>query len=105
MGAAGINALDRNKVSFLIDANTHWAALELEDVKTKDVNTRATIENGQLTGIWGYENMVSAFMHEAQASRLANSAGKIDLTLPATTHMAQSWQYVGISGVSVGSDA
>lgn len=79
MGAAGVNALDTSKVGFVIDANTHWKALELEDIKTKDVFTRATIENGKLTGIFGFDVMTSPFMHYIQASRLANSAGKVDL--------------------------
>lgn len=79
MGAAGVNALDQAKVSFIIDANTHWAALNLDAVKTRDVFVMPTLENGKLTSIYGYEVMVSPFMHFAQASRLANSAGKIDL--------------------------
>jgi hypothetical protein len=80
MGAAGINALDTTKVGFIIDANTHWAALQLEDVKTKDVFVRPTIENGQLTGLYGYDVMVSPFMHMESAVRMANSAGKVDQT-------------------------
>lgn len=79
LGTAGKHALDKSKVGFIIDANTHWAALQLEDVKTKDVSVRPTIEAGELTSIWGYDVYTSPFMHLAQTSLLANSAGKIDL--------------------------
>lgn len=39
----------------------------------------ATIESGRLTGIYGYPIYVSHHMHKPQVSRLANTAGKIDL--------------------------
>jgi len=83
MGTAGINALDRMKVDFLIDANVHWKALDLIEVKTKDVFTQPTIENGLLTAIFGYKVNVSAFMHYKSAARKANTAGKVDQTTPA----------------------
>lgn len=83
MGSAGINALDISKVSFIIDPNTHWAALELPDVKTRDVNAAATIENGKLRSIYGYGVDVSAFMHFKSASRMANTSGKVDQTTTA----------------------
>jgi len=57
----------------------HYKALELADVKTRDVFAGATLENGRLNAIYGYPIMTSHHMHKAQASRLANSAGKIDL--------------------------
>jgi hypothetical protein len=80
MGTAGINALDRSKVAFIEDPNTHWKALELEEIKTRDVFSQPTIENGALTGIWGYKNYVSAQMHKSSAKRMANTAGKIHAT-------------------------
>lgn len=79
MGTAGQNALDIASVSFIQDLNTRWKSLPLAEVKTRDVNIQATIENGQLTNIYGYDVDTSAQMHRAQASRLANTAGKIDL--------------------------
>jgi hypothetical protein len=67
------------KVAFIIPYQVHYKSLELPDVKTRDVFSGATIESGRLTGIYGYPIHVSYHMHKAQASRLANTAGKIDL--------------------------
>ena len=78
MGTAGINALDQSKVSFIIDPNTHWASLRMPEVKTQDVFSRATLENGRLRSIYGYDVDISANMHRASAARLANSSGKVD---------------------------
>lgn len=83
MGSAGINALDRNKVGFIIDPNTHYAALKLTEVKTRDKFSGATVEGGTLTNIWGYPVYVSGSMHKMSATRKANSAGKIDRNTPA----------------------
>jgi hypothetical protein len=79
MGTAGLNALDKSKVSFIVDLNVGWKVLELASLKTKDVFTNATIENGVLASIWGYPVLTSAFMHFRQPSRKANTAGKIDI--------------------------
>ena len=79
MGTAGLNALDKTKVSFIVDLNVGWKVLELASVKTRDVFTNATIENGVLMSIWGYPVITSAFMHFRQPSRKANTAGKIDI--------------------------
>jgi hypothetical protein len=79
MGTGGLNALDKTKVSFIVDINVGWKALELASLKTKDVFSNATLENGVLTSIWGYPIIVSAFMHFRQPSRKANTAGKIDI--------------------------
>ena len=79
MGAGGREAMDRNRVSFILDPATHWAAMQLADVKTRDVFNGATIENGMLASIYGYEVLVSAEMHRGSTSLLANSAGKVDL--------------------------
>jgi len=83
MGAAGINALDVTKVGFLIDANAYWKTIALPEVKTRDVSAAPTIENGRLTGLWGYSLDKSAFMHYKSAARKANTAGKVDQTTPA----------------------
>lgn len=83
LGVGGVDALDLMKVGMLIDVNTHWKALTLPEVKTRDVNTAATVENGRLTRIYGYDVMASPFMHKAAStSYKANSAGKIDLDTP-----------------------
>jgi hypothetical protein len=78
MGTAGINSLQKDRVAFIMDVNTYWKALELEEVKTKDVYRQPTIENGDLTSIWGYRLYRSGFMHYRDSDRLANTAGKVD---------------------------
>lgn len=78
MGTAGLNAADRNMTEFIVDANTYWKALQLASLKTKDVFTNATLENGELTGIWGYNVRRSYRMHYTSAKRMTNNAGKID---------------------------
>ena len=79
MGAAGINALNTQAVSFITDINTAWKTLDLAELKTRDVFGRPTIENGMVTGLYGYEVKASPFMHFKDSDRLANSAGKIDV--------------------------
>jgi hypothetical protein len=86
MGLAGRNS-NSKEVEFIIDLWTHWKSLELPEVKTKDVFSSPTIENGELTGIYGKRVRKSAFMHFANQDVTyglkANSAGKVDLTTPA----------------------
>jgi len=83
MGMAGKNAADRMAVSFITDMHTNWASLVLAELKTTDVNSQATVENGQLTRIWGREVITSANMHRANQDATyglkANTSGKIDL--------------------------
>lgn len=80
MGTAGINALDVSKVGFIMDVNTHWKALTLEEVKTRDSYAQPTIEGGKLTSLWGYDNFVSAQMHRQSTNRKVNTSGKVDQT-------------------------
>jgi hypothetical protein len=100
MGAAGLNALDKSKVAFIVDLNVGWKVLELASVKTKDVFSNATIESGVLTSIWGYPVYTSAFMHFQSAVRKANTAGKVDRTTRATTRPARPWRCALTSGCS-----
>lgn len=79
MGDAGLNGADPTKVSFIIDPNTMKKAMQLAEVKTKDVSAQATVENGRLTGLWGYEIVPSWFMHKGSTVRKANTAGKVDI--------------------------
>lgn len=83
MGAAGLNAADAQKTSFIVDANVNWKVMNLTSLKTRDVFSNATIENGMIKSIWGYEVLVSYFMHFQSAVRKANTAGKVDRTTPA----------------------
>lgn len=78
MGTAGLAGADPSKVSFIIDFNTMWAAMDLPEIKTKDVFSAATIENGFLARVYRTEVLNAYQMHKNQASRLANTAGKID---------------------------
>lgn len=83
MGIAGKNAVMKDKVAFIIDLNTHWKALELAKIQTKDVFSAPTIEGANLTGLFGYKVIASANMHrtnqDATYGLQANSAGKVDL--------------------------
>ncbi|MBX3005953.1 MAG: hypothetical protein KF821_09045 [Anaerolineales bacterium] len=87
MGLGGRNALDKSKVAFIIDAATHYASLQLNEVLTLDKRSAPTVENGQLTGLWGTGIFVSGNMHRANQDATyglkANAAGKVDLTTPA----------------------
>lgn len=78
MGTAGLAGADPSKVSFIVDFNTMWAAMDLPEIKTKDVFSAATIENGFVTRVYRTEVLNAYQMHKNQASRLANTAGKID---------------------------
>ncbi len=83
MGLAGKNAFDKTKISFLIDMWTSWKTLELAEVKTRDVFSAPTIENGSLANIFGYPVIVTPHMHRANQDATyglkANTSGKIDL--------------------------
>ena len=83
MGLGGRNAADRNAVSFITDMHTAWKSLELAEVKTRDVFSAPTIENGVLVGIFGRDVIASPNMHRANQDATyglkANTAGKVDL--------------------------
>jgi len=93
MGSAGKNASDPTKVTFIVDPSTYWKTLELDEVKTRDVFATPTIENGLLSGLWGFPVRRSYFMHYAGVvaatvttaayMNKANSAGKVDQTTEA----------------------
>jgi hypothetical protein len=80
MGTAGMNALDKSKVEFIVDLNTYWKSLELASLKTQDVFRNATLEGGELEKVWGYRLRPSAQMHRESAKRMAETTGKIDQT-------------------------
>ena len=79
MGTAGLAGTDPSKVSFIVDGNTYYAMSTLPEVKTKDVNTAATVENGFVSRVYGVGVLASWQMHRISAKRMANNAGKIDL--------------------------
>jgi len=78
MGVAGLAGADPTKVGFIVDFNTHWAALNLPEALTKDVYFNATFENGFLKRAYGYEVMPSFQMHRMASDRKANTSGKVD---------------------------
>jgi hypothetical protein len=77
MGPGGRNALDKKKVCFIIDPATNWKTLQLPSVKTRDVNTAATVESGDLTMIYGYRVKISG-QQARVGGGLTNAAGKVD---------------------------
>lgn len=83
MGTAGLAGADLAKCGFIIDPNVYKKSLKLATLKTKDVWTQATMESGVLTKLWGYDIFASWFMHFKSTARKANSAGKVDQTVPA----------------------
>jgi len=81
MGVGGVNA-DKNKTAFIINSAVHFKALELADVKSRDIFNPATIENGLLAAIYGFPIYVSHHMHKAATTRLALASGKVDGATP-----------------------
>jgi hypothetical protein len=77
MGTAGIAAADPSQLAFVVDGNVHYANMLLPEVKTKDVNSAATVENGFVTRFFGVPVMPSWQMHRQSAKRMTNAAGKI----------------------------
>jgi hypothetical protein len=78
MGTAGLAGANPAKVSFIIDGNVHYAMARLPEVKTKDVNSAATVENGFVTLAYGVNVLPSWQMQKASAKLMTNNAGKID---------------------------
>lgn len=90
MGAGGKNAADPARCAFIVDTNVHWKTAELPEVKTRDVNVQATIENGMVTHLWRYPVYRSFSMHYASRAATgyeykANTAGKISSTAASNT--------------------
>jgi len=77
MGVGGLAALAQDRVGFILDRHTHWKALELPEVKTRDVFGGATLENGRLSNIWGYPVYVSGQIARGGSGK-SNTAGKVD---------------------------
>jgi hypothetical protein len=80
MGTAGLAAADMQKCAFVVDANVYKKSLQMASVKTKDVWANATLENGVLKKLWGYNVHPSWQMHRLSATRKANTDGKVHAT-------------------------
>jgi hypothetical protein len=78
MGTAGINGLEQGKVSFIVDPTTYYKTMTLPEVLTRDVYSNPVLENGRLTGLWGYPLNVSANMCKTDSSRMSTLTGIID---------------------------
>jgi len=83
LGVAGLSGSDPRQVAYIVDYNVRWAAMDLQELKTKDIFTRGSLENGVLTSIYTYDVINAYNMHFVSAAsgyeRKANTAGKIDL--------------------------
>lgn len=77
MGTAGIAGSDPRQCAFIMDGNVYYAMAKLPEVKTRDVNSAATVENGFVNGVWNVPVIPSWQMHKASTSLLANTAGKV----------------------------
>lgn len=82
MGTAGLAGSDPTKLAFLLDYNTMWAALDLPEIKTKDVFSAATIENGFLTRVYNTRVLYAYQMHRNASDRKANTSGKVATGTP-----------------------
>lgn len=82
MGTAGIAGADPSKVAFIGDGNVYYAMAQLPEVKTRDVNSAATVENGFVQSVWGVPFIPSWQMHKASTSLLANTSGKVATGTP-----------------------
>lgn len=71
---AALQANKQQLIRFILGVAEETAALNIPAVKTRDINTQATIENGSLIKMWGVPVLVSGEMAKA------NSAGKISAT-------------------------
>lgn len=88
LGLSGQNAVDQNSVGFIVSSGTHWATLNLTEVKNRDYTIASpTLDSGRLTSMWGYDVFPSPYMHRANQDATyglkANDAGKIDLDVAA----------------------
>lgn len=77
MGTAGLAGSDPTKVAFILDYNTMWAALDLPEIKTKDLFSAATVENGFLTRVYNTQVLYAFQMHRNASDRKVNTAGKV----------------------------
>ena len=81
LGTNGRNAIDKTKVSFIIDPAVMWKSLTLPEVGSRDIFSAATIESGTLTGLWGYKIDVCGNMCFASTVQKSNAAGKVDVSV------------------------
>lgn len=80
MGTAGLAASDPSKVFFVVDGNVHFANMGLPEVKTKDVSSSPTVENGFLKAVYSIDIIPSWSMHRQSAKRMAKNDGTISAT-------------------------
>ena len=78
LGAAGLAGSDPTKVAFIVDYNVMWALMDLPELKTRDVSSFATIENGFVARVYRTEILNAFQMHRMASDRKAQTDGKID---------------------------
>lgn len=88
MGTNGKNASDKRKIIIITDPSTHAKSLELTEIKTRDVFSNPTIENGDLMNLWGYRIRQSWEMARL-GNGLTNAAGKVDQDTPGNNTKGQ----------------
>lgn len=82
LGTAGLAGADPTKVAFIVDYNVMWAMMDLPELKTKDVSSYATIENGFVSRVYRTEVLNAFQMHRTSNStnaRKCNTSGLINL--------------------------
>lgn len=87
MGNRGQNAFNaKERVTLIPCAATYLKSLQLASVKTQDVWTRATLAEGELRRMWGFEVRPSYWMHYDESGSvtgayvlLAQTDGKVDI--------------------------
>lgn len=70
----GTHRQNRDKLLYIMDSDSAIAATNIATLKTRDVFSAATLENGALTKLWKIDVLETGFMY------LANSAGKVSVT-------------------------
>ena len=71
----------RNETVFILDPDTHSAALNISAIKTDDVRqTNATITSGMLTNIYGYDVLESGMMATADTDGKITYNGNVTET-------------------------
>jgi len=75
LGVDGKHATDPNKVLYIIDNSTYFAALNLAILKTQDVFPTATIVEGVLRRIYGIEIVRSGFFGKGNATGKVSATG------------------------------
>lgn len=78
LGVNGIGMSDPSQIAFIVDPNTWFAAAQLPEAKDRN-QTILNVSGGFVQNAYTVPVIASWQMHYRQASRKANTAGKVDL--------------------------